>query len=305
MKSDYRSFIEQANVDLERAEKLYSDGNDYGFAIFSAQQGLEKYLKAYLLKIELFHDPKDLGHLAFHSILKRIIEFIQEMKNLDTKYPVFNFFIDAIIIYFENQRKIIEEIRNSKKLQKLLWKVSLGMQTHDMEEIKIAKQLLSSLDKGKIECHTALLNVFKFMMITNPAPTIKLDEKTENEVLEMTAKIFLPILENKPATYDVSELYGKLISIMKPYWITSQMMDEKTFEIFIRFNDLIFTVNCITEMVFAYCHEQISRYPIMIDGINSRTLYKENKDRVLNLIQQIKEKCGKIQSKLDLEKENL
>lgn len=62
------SFITQGKEDLKRSEILFEEG-DIGGSIFSAQQALEKYLKAYLIKANIFSNPKKMGHLPFGAIL--------------------------------------------------------------------------------------------------------------------------------------------------------------------------------------------------------------------------------------------
>ena len=40
-------------------------------------------------------------------------------------------------------------------------------------------------------------------------------------------------------------------------------------------------------IAFSFAHQQISRYPTRIDGIDSRKVYMENKDGVKNLLEKI------------------
>src|SRR5690348_12299721 len=109
---DYSDFQQQGATDILRAEKLYEDG-DYGFAAYSAQQALEKYTKAYLMKFTLIEDPKKLGHLNFGSVLGIILPELKSHLESSKEIPFIVQLIQILINYTSSLKDIFDNITNS------------------------------------------------------------------------------------------------------------------------------------------------------------------------------------------------
>ena len=59
---EWKLFLNRGKRDLEISQKVFENHYDYEIASYIAQQALEKYLKAYLLKSKVVEKPEDLGH---------------------------------------------------------------------------------------------------------------------------------------------------------------------------------------------------------------------------------------------------
>jgi len=92
----------------------------------------------------------------------------------------------------------------------------------------------------------------------------------------------------------------KMLAIVKPYWIKEGLISEEQLKVFDEFSKIlgVFDLKALENTLYAFSHEQISRYPQTIDGKNSIDWYSEKKDEVFKLIQSIKDTCNKIKSEI-------
>lgn len=287
---DYNDFLKQAESDISEAEKKF-DEKDYGRAIFAAQQGLEKYIKAYLLKEKIFEDPKQLGHLTYHKIIKKIIEHLKEMVKLTIGYPMVTIFVNSVIKIFENHYQIFDKLNKSESLQKILWKSSLKIMLNN-DEVIIAKNLLIDFEKGISESKKSKENIFSELMSapsTLPKYNIALPDLIS--LIDIVPKLLGLVSTHE----DLSELYKKYLDILSHYYKGDEILTEKTMQTMRNYQKIlkILSANTLTETLQAFSHEQISRYPTKIDSKMSTEWYVEKKDELWNLIQRIKESSNK------------
>lgn len=74
---DWNEFRLQSIRDLQSCRLLYNE-KDYGNSAYLLQQGLEKYVKAYLFKFDLFiGNPRKLHHLTLPKIWEILINNIR------------------------------------------------------------------------------------------------------------------------------------------------------------------------------------------------------------------------------------
>jgi HEPN domain-containing protein len=54
---EWELFLERGRKDIKLAESLFQENHDYKMSAYVAQQALEKYVKAYLLKSKIVKKP--------------------------------------------------------------------------------------------------------------------------------------------------------------------------------------------------------------------------------------------------------
>ena len=77
---NYLDLFQSGQIDLENSEKQYEE-EEYMLSAFLAQQALEKHVKAYLLKNDIFDNVKKLGHLPLFSMINSLIDQYEEASN--------------------------------------------------------------------------------------------------------------------------------------------------------------------------------------------------------------------------------
>lgn len=286
---DYILFLESSKSNIDESEKKLEQ-KDYGRAIFEAQQGLEKIVKAYLLKEKIINHPKTVNHLAFHKILKMITETITEFTQIDTSYPILNQFYNGVANMFKEQHELFEKLNSSEQLQIIFWKSSLKIPLNE-NEIESSKNFLDKLGNGIPELRQDLFQILVYFAQNPPAETtqITLSPQEDKEIETIIPQLFgLTERSESPAS-----LLLRYLTIMKPHFINSGMMSDSQFDMFLKFQKIIhvFTPIALTEMIHAFCHEQVSRYPTKIDGKLVEVWYDEKNMELKDLIERIKTAC--------------
>ena len=291
---DHKDWATHAQLDIERAEDLF-EKKDYGAAVFSAQQALEKYIKAFLLKQGIFDNPKKLGHLPHPAVLEKIIEYFTHFETLGSNLGIAQY-IKSVKKYFENQVKLLKKIKSNQEYQIAFWKLSLGVKDFSDKEREIGRQMLSELDKNKEEVHNAEINANLSMQKIQSSQQYEMSDE-DNQTYDKLVQDFISVDK-----FQKSKVFKEMLELVKPYWIKFGLATEEDLEVFTEFGKIlgVFDLNALTLMLLSYSHEQISRYPEEVDGKTSTEYYVENKDKVKERISKIKETCERIKSEIDL-----
>lgn len=291
---DYRDFQQQAELDIQRAKELYQK-NDYGFAAFSAQQGMEKYLKAYLLKRNLISEPKNLGHLQYDVVIKMLIDqFLLMKEDAANDVPIFGAFFDILLKSFDGYKNLIESMKTSNDKKITAWKSSLKIKLNQHEENiskGLDKELASVTSQAKV-------GVSKLMEILTSIPTDVMNSLSEQDKKLFSLFLSMPQLIDSDNPMKMIE---EIMILIKPklYGNSPNSMPKKDTDMIMRYFLLLWSLKWIDIVMDSYSHQEISRYPTEIDGLNSVDLYQKNKDALLELIQRISNACEEIKSELN------
>lgn len=291
--TDYRDFMHQADADILRANKLFGE-KDFGFAAYSAQQGLEKYIKAYLLRLNMFDDPQELGHLQYPQILREAAIVIDDInKSEDMKHA--HEFLDAYSKFILESANVIQMFTEDKK-KILIWKTSLGMSLNT-EEAAIMQGINTKFTIMVQQLSISFQNIILPVLVTLKLQPVSVDSSVEQAITRFFVDL-LKMMQN-PEQYTTQQAFDILDGLMqslKPffYGTGTDSLSKSATDWILRLYFLLRTVTWLDVAQYSFPHEDIGRYPTYIDGISSITIYQDRKDNLLFLIQEITKTCCSI-----------
>ncbi|MCV0392002.1 MAG: HEPN domain-containing protein [Nitrosopumilus sp.] len=288
---DFRDFMQKAEYDLDRSMYLFKI-EDYGFAAYSIQQALEKYLKAYLLKFNLVTEVHKLGHLQYFEILKEAITILENQKN-DEKDENIIRVLESTIEHFTTLQTTFKKVEQSHDYKILFWKSSLG--------IKLNKNEQNILNGIRIKNNTSTKKYLSVLHNYLGSPEFLANLLKKKIPVKLKSKLPLFIIDYLNAIKNNDQKNAKLILEkfmleVKPYFYgtgpNSLSKDATDFMIKMKMIDTAF--EWYEYGLLTFPHQEIGRYPTIIENTNSEILYEENKDKLLQLIQSITIICNKI-----------
>ncbi|MGY5148617.1 MAG: HEPN domain-containing protein [Candidatus Nitrosopumilus sp. bin_68KS] len=292
---DYRDFLQKAEYDLERTTMLFEIG-DYGFAAYSIQQALEKYLKAYLLKFNLVNDVHKLGHLQYFEILNEAISILENQKNVEEDEEIIRV-LEATIKHFSTLQLTFKKAEKSFDYKILFWKSSLGITLNKNEQnilngIRVKNDL--STEKYLATLHNYLGST---SFLTNLLKK-KMPDKLKSKLPLFIVDYLNALKNNNPENAKI--ILDKFMLEIRPYLYgsgpNSLSKDATDFMIKMKMIDTAF--EWYEYGLLTFPHQEIGRYPTIIENTNSELLYEENKENLLQLIQSITIICNKIKTAL-------
>lgn len=295
---DYRDFVQQAEIDLDRSTKLF-ESKDYGGAMFSAQQGLEKYLKAYLLKLNIFSNPKELGHVQYGKIFESVIEIISKREKIDGFTPI----LESLKNMLEKFKNLAKNIETNPQVKILAWKESLkipltsnensinqGLATSFREEVnEFENNMQNLISRGDVFDLSFLDGVDQSQIPENIKNTIELIKKLNNQ--------FNEIFKNSNSSSEMMKTMFEMMSQMSYGKGTNTLSKGKTDEL-MKGLVLLKSLNWFDMAMKTYPHEEISRYSTDIDNQTSIELYQKYSNNVGELITETKATCTEIKDSL-------
>ena len=306
----WEEFQIQAKQDFASCKVLRKE-NDFGNSAYLLQQSLEKYLKAYLFKYEIFSgEPKNLGHLPLRTLWKEfendVERGIRHASNTNTKL-MFEKFLPVI----KEVLKLFDELKNSKNttLKHAFWKESLNHPLNE-EEKRLAASIRQNLERllPSIMDTSELIstNTEKIKEnLSNPETKMKIIEQIQKSTgfkAESIIDVLSLISANTKSIQTISDMQ-KLPPQNSLSFLTQMIQNVHTpeNESQARIKKLFqgtWPFQFISEIMQVFTHEDIGRYPIEIDGKISRVIYVEHADDLDNLIEKIETVCTKIAQRL-------
>jgi len=299
---EWQEFREQAARDLLSCKILRKD-EDYGNAAYLLQQSLEKYVKAYLFKFELFaDDPKNLGHLPLKVLFKKLSEEIDK-KIRQSNNPQTKIIFSLCSPLIKETLNLFEKIKDSKNpiWRKAIWKDSLGLPITDEEEsiIKQTKsdwdnRLVPELSKGASlfsnnvdELKNQLKDPIKKQIIENKIRhNTGLSPDTAIDILTIVNSD----LQNLPTGMPTAlEFFEKLLKIIPDVERNNPFQRD-----FMKLIQGAWVFAFRDEIIMTFTHEDIGRYPTDIDNVSSRTIYAQRSKELDKLIERVEGVCKKI-----------
>lgn len=289
---DYQDFVKYADENLARSDLLFKN-NDLRYAVFSAHEALELYLKAYLLKYQIISKPKDAGHLAYPAIfLKLADEFKREIRNPNTNQDK-NLWLSALQ-HLDNMKSVINDMKDFQKCI-ILWKNSINITLDKNEE----ENLQNILKKLKQSTTTQIEKVGSFVF--TPQFESKMTKPNVNPDVKQIGNIMKKYYNKsrKDVNADISGLGPELFSASQDFLTGKKTgLSQQVVSSILKQFAILRTMNWMPMMVYSFSHQQISRYPTQIGNSTADKLYQENKKSVEEFLQKINATCNEINSSL-------
>jgi hypothetical protein len=289
---DYRDLLLQGQTDIDRAKDLFIK-EDYGFAAYSAQQGLEKYLKSFLMKFNIVKNS-NIGHLPYSLLLEIIIDEFDDLSKNEKDDTVFFQYLQTCKEYFNSFKNTLDSFQKSDPKKILIWKSSLKMKLNGDEE-KIEKGIKIEEEKTK----SIMINGITKLFTSNTAekPLIATPEDTQ-KLVEWLSRNFQSAQNN--SKIDFSKEIDEIEEILSPYLygVKEKSLSKQDSDFLTDFFKIFRTFEWLELLLASYPHEEIGRYPTTIDNESSVELYKERKDDLYNLITAIDSACLQIRTNI-------
>ena len=131
----WKEFQEQAKRDLEASSLLYQKG-DYGNAAYHMQQGLEKQVKAVVLKMGLskYLRLKSLGHFQLPVIIKSMARLVHRILRQHPDNATGELYL--LLNIFKKYGEAFTMIKKDEN-KKIVWKDSLDIELTKEEKCKL------------------------------------------------------------------------------------------------------------------------------------------------------------------------
>lgn len=266
------AYVKYARENMDRSRLLFQ-GADLRYAIFSANEGLELCAKAYLLHYKAIVDPVATGHLPYPSIIKLVREklaLIGEVipRNADRARQV-TADLDEI-------GRLFKKLKNHKA-KVALWKKSLGVDLGGSD-----KKLLAELEPLSVEWNGQEPPV---RAVPRGGPMDFLPAESAERRAFLLALFHQKFGHaGNPSTVSLSG--GKKVPVGKALYAGQGVALA---ELFMH----------TTAIVNGYVHQQISRYPTQIDGVDSSEVYAQHRGGVGRLLAKIHGACDALLPHLD------
>lgn len=262
--SEIWAWLQYAWENIERSRILLAKG-DLRYAVFSANEGLELLVKAYMLRYKLIDGAKAAGHFPYPAVVKAMKEIVASSmkKNPPDK---------------ERRERALDSLRalegafNMVKKGKLvvpMWKSSLNIKLDADEEKRVY---------GFWEKIYEWLQEMAQIQGRQPLPS---RQGTDKPTPAKIAKLFVVHFEtNKEKTPRFKDLPQPSQMENKTLLSSSTPNMEQMYVL----TELILYIHPILS---SSAHQQISRYPTLIGGVDSQKIYMEHRDDVEKLIENI------------------
>ena len=255
-------YLQYAQENIERSCMLFKRG-DLRYAVFSANEGLELLLKAHMLRYKIIDKAIAAGHFPYLAVVESMKEITKSNigKNPANKKQL-EHALDLL--------STLEDTFNvEKRLQVEIWKSSINVSLPDKKRLQVEKFWKKLYDWG---------NEMMQMQGGRQSPgKQEVGKLTPAEQDEFFAAV-LGTFKEKTGGRRGSQIL--LLPRNKRMYYSSALDIGRLFAL----------VELIVHMrvaVRSFVHQQISRYPTPIDGVDSRTVYMDHKDDVKTLLKEI------------------
>lgn len=297
-------FLQRGKKDVLLSQKLFQENHDYEMSAYVAQQALEKFVKAYLLKSKIVANPRDLGHYQIPRIISTISTQFNIMKrNTDKSNPLY-LMLEHMSNIIDHSRKLFESIRDGDEKLVHWWKKSLEISQDVKDEdyerfVELMSRTGDRLGKSLTTYFANRLNpnTEKFAQISKELPKEiqMVSEYMEEAVKQLKNKSIVPVDEIKSKSNAEIAALLKIINLQKQGKIKGNLPIYELEKSVVMFDILANYVDLLME---TYPHEIIGRYPQMNDGLTTEE-YEKHKDELWNLIINVKHSCDEIEMKIN------
>ena len=299
---EYEIFQKRGMLDFEKS-KLCFEKLDFELSSYLMQQSLEKTIKAYLLKKKVIVNPEELGHLP----LSKIFDLLQDnIKDIQRNYQDEEYLSNAFrqtINNMEQLSKMFKEVVKQPKKSKLkipIWKESLGISLKDNEKQAFEEEL-----KGMQFTATPEIDILR-----NYASHISDEQyKMIEENLRINKNQIKSLISKLPEIKKIEDIKNLDPSLQKQFIHiglelikTSEVSSNQTFQnqynssMLEQLLEIILLKDIILKVTV---HEDIGRYPIIIDDKVSTDWYAEKQDQLMNLLNTVEMVNADLNNKME------
>ena len=261
---DVEVYLQYAQENIKTSRMLLEKGN-LRYAVFLANEGLELLVKAHMLRYRIIDKAITAKHFPYPAAVREMVKITKS--NIGKKPPnkkQLEQSLDPLHTLEE-----VFDIMKKKELEVPLWKLSLNIELADDERKwvdKLVKKIMDWNEKmARIQGgqrHTHLLS----HDILTPEDQDRFFGAvlgaSRGEAGRRKNPPPLPMPGNREMPYAEALVVGRTLALV----------------------ELIIHIGVISR---SFPHQQIARYPTLIDGVDSRELYMARKDDVKNLLGQI------------------
>ena len=257
-------YLEYARENIEMSRILFKKGN-LRYAVFSANEGLELCVKAHMLHYGIIDKAVAAGHFPYLAAVKKMREIT---KSIIKASPADKKRLELALGSLDTLERAFKMMMQ-KEMQVALWKLSLNIPLADGDEECLEKfpgdlsRWGKKIPPMESEPGNACEQDHGDRQPDGQAdhrPAVRATHGNENG-RPRGFRPGLPLGGEGVALGRVSE--AKPLLALTP---------------------LIVLLDIIS---LSFAHQQISRYPTQIDGVDSRALYMANKDGVKGLLEKI------------------
>ena len=261
---DVEAYLQYAQENIETSRMLLEKGN-LRYAVYLANEGLELLVKAHMLRYKIIDKAITAKHFPYPAAVTEMVKITKS--NIEKHPPNKKQLEDALALLsiLGEAFRMVER----KKLEVPMWKSSLNIGLADDERARV-DEFWKKLDEwGK---KTAEIQGRQQHPDKQGNDKLTLDDQARlfEWVLEIYKKEAGGYKGTTPPPLqgDKNVSYGGALDM----------------ERILALAELIVFINVI---VHSSAHQQISRYPTQIGGVDSREIYTKRRDDVEKLLKQI------------------
>ena len=284
----YPDLFQSGQIDLENSEKQFEE-EEYMLSAFLAQQALEKHVKAYLLKNDIFDNIKKLGHLPISAMINRLMDHYKESTN-----KPYGLYSESFMKLFEHISEYLLKLERKDSPKIIIWKQSLGIPLTKDESNKEQglsvkfDQIISELETSMPDLASQFKNLAQLDQL-NQVDTSQLDDKVQS-LIKYLNKIYDRLAKKSTLTHEDIEHIIHDIGYGSGKNSLAEIDTNKIKE----FIKIFKSLQWMNEIMNSYPHQTLARYPFKIDGKTNHDWYIEYKDNLKELITKIKTTCEDI-----------
>lgn len=307
----WEEFRDQARQDLASCKFLFDEKSDYGNSAYLLQQTLEKYVKAYILKYDLFvREPYKFRHLPVEKMWEIIRNEIERKcqsykKDIQCFITALKPLLELITNYF---LKIRDPCHTDPRWKLSVWKQSLNLELN-ISEHTLFDELTNEMKTKFVPLIHQANELFSNAKIRLTPARSTQQRKLLQQLLDDIISVSLNIeIESRShgigfdnTFVNISIWFDKLEQIIKKtISLADSTQKEKTIQTpFMKVLLLAWLFSFREEMIATFPHEEIGRYPQLKD-IRSREIYKNNVQNLETLIKRVSECCKRIEEMIAL-----
>ena len=262
--AEIETYLEYARENIERSRKLFGEG-DLRYAIFSANEGLELYVKTHMLRYGIIDKPTTAGHFPYIALVRTMAEIT---KSSIGNNPANKSKLEEALCLLPTLEKEFNRMQK-RSFQILLWKSSLNIELDDEEKKRLEKFWETVSNWGN-----KMIQIQGRQQHLNGQRRDKCEPGEQAEIFEAASKAareqgsihtgtqFLPLSGDKKTLRSSALYLGRLLAVVELFILLGVIASSSA-------------------------HQQISRYPTQIDGADSGSVYVKHKDDLENLLAQI------------------
>lgn len=303
--------INKAHENIALSKKLFDD-EKFGLSAFHAQQGLEMAIKAfcYRKKIdEIFESEKSLKtHLPSAVLIEKYFRYIIDLDNQfdrRSRGEELEEQVNKVISILEKLKSILDGLKYHKKMNQV-WKYSLKIKD-DSKVQKALEEIQQMQSNIPLNFFDNFIETYRSELVEtiNKKKYIKEQQRVQkaidkakkttsdlgfsknfvNSFLDITSNQWKSEIKSFVITHGAIRSFDIVMGEDGLFSNLYGITNKKTQNSFVSPRWLAWIGLISPSILLSFPHEQIGRYPVMIDNKMSEDWYKEKKNELLLIIE--------------------